>query len=65
MTYEARISGKWQPVSAEKLLFLLLPMGIVEAYRSKDSQVWVKESSAAFSVNARKAENGHASPAKR
>lgn len=54
MKYEALISGKWQEVSGEKLLFLLLPMGIVEAYRNADSQVWVKESAEHFKVNAGK-----------
>jgi hypothetical protein len=36
ITYEAKINGTWQEVSASKLLFLLLPMGIVQAYRMKD-----------------------------
>lgn len=52
MRYEVLINEKWSPVSAEKLLFLLLPMGIVRAYRNETSQVWVKESSAAFAINA-------------
>lgn len=33
MKYEALISGKWSAVSADKLLFFLLPLGICMAYR--------------------------------
>ncbi len=56
MKYEALINGKWQEVSASKLLFLLLPMGIVTAYRNETSQVWVSESKEAFSINAGRTE---------
>lgn len=47
--YEALIGDKWVAVSSEKLLFLILPMGICKAYRtayrgdSQDMTVTVNE----------------------
>jgi len=42
MVYEALINGRWQEVSVEKLLFFLLPGGIVQAYRKKENDIEVQ-----------------------
>ena len=41
ITYQAQIGGSlnWTEVSAEKLLFLLLPSGIVTAYRKMHENI--------------------------
>jgi hypothetical protein len=44
--YEAMIGDKWVLVSVEKLLFYLLPLGIVKAYRNTEtnSEVYISRS---------------------
>lgn len=39
--YQTIATKEWKQCSAEKLLFLLLPMGIVTAYRNERSTVEV------------------------